>query len=377
MKRKYLPIPILLFLLFPMILGACALAESSPETAANPAAVPAGDRIPLSVFCAGSLIIPFANIETAFEAQYPHIDVQNECHGSIQVIRHVTDIHQEIDVVATADHALIPMLMYDVLDPQTGLPYANGYLRFATNQLALTYTDRSTYADEINAENWVDILARPDVRVGLSDPRFDAAGYRTLMIFALAEEQFQRKKLFNGMFKGKFTTPVTIFYDDESTLITVPEVLETSADSNIVLRGASIQLIALLQSGDLDYAFEYVSVAKQHELNMIALPDLLNMGSEAHIEDYQKIRVLLDFQRFATVKPEFFGERIGYGITIPSNAPHPEEAVTFITFLLGEEGQRIMAEDYHPLFDPPLANGYENLPADLQAISIPDPGDGE
>ena len=53
------------------------------------------------------------------------------------------------------------------------------------------------------------------------------------------------------------------------------------------------------------------------------------------------MQVDLDFQRFATVKPEFRGERIAYGITIPSNAPHPEEAALFIAFLLGPEGQAV------------------------------------
>jgi len=33
------------------------------------------------------------------------------------------------------------------------------------------------------------------------------------------------------------------------------------------------------------------------------------------------VEVDLNFQRFATVKPQFVGERIAYGITIPSNAP--------------------------------------------------------
>ena len=55
------------------------------------------------------------------------MDVLNECHGSIQVIRHVTELHEQIDVVATADYALIPMLMYAVDDPDSGLPYANWY----------------------------------------------------------------------------------------------------------------------------------------------------------------------------------------------------------------------------------------------------------
>ena len=144
-------------------------------------------KTPLVVFAAGSLILPFADLEKAFEAANPDIDVQAEYHGSIQVMRHVTDLHEEIDVVATADASLIPMLMYASKVPETGQPYADWYIRFASNRLALAYRPESKYASEINAENWPEILARPDVKLGLSDPRFDASGYRTLMAFALDE----------------------------------------------------------------------------------------------------------------------------------------------------------------------------------------------
>ena len=145
------------------------------------------------VFCAGSLIQPFADLEKAFESRYPQIDVRNECHGSIQVIRHVTELHELIDVVATADAALIPMLMYQTTTPSTDLPYANWHIRFASNRLGLAYTEQSQLAETITAENWAQVLADPELEFGLADPRFDAAGYRGLMAFALA--QYADRKL--------------------------------------------------------------------------------------------------------------------------------------------------------------------------------------
>ncbi len=74
-----------------------------------------------------------------------------------------------------------------------------------------------------------------------------------------------------------------------------------------------------------------------------------------------------DFQRFASVTPVFHGEQIGYAITIPSNAPHPEEAALFIEFLLSPEGRAIMLADSHPMFDPAIGDNFENIPASLQA----------
>ncbi len=331
------------------------------------------EKTPLVVFAAGSLIQPFDQLEKAFEAKYPQIDVLGEYHGSIQVMRHATDLHEKIDVVATADQALIPLLMYGTQDAETGRPYANWYLRFATNELGLAYTEKSKYADEINTENWFEVLTRPDVKVGIADPRFDASGYRAMMVYWLAQNVTGQADLFQRMFDGQFRYPVTTLTQDGLTTIRIPEVLETTADSHIVMRGGSIQLIALLESGDVDYVFEYESVIRQHNLKLVEMPAALSLGDQGSNPFYQGVQVKLDFQRFASVKPEFRGEQIGYGITIPSNAPHPQAAELFLQFLLGPEGQKIMEENHHPLLQPVIADGYDRVPAALQPLVSPAP----
>jgi molybdate/tungstate transport system substrate-binding protein len=327
------------------------------------------EKTPLVVFAAGSLIKPFDDLEKAFEAKYPDIDVQSEYHGSIQVMRHATELHEKIDVVATADQALIPLLMYQVNDPDTGKPYASWYLRFATNRLGVAYTAQSKYADEINAENWAEILARPDVRIGIADPRFDASGYRALMVFKLAEDYNGVKDLFSRMFDGQFRYPLKVNEGGGMSIIRVPEILESTSGAHVVIRGASMELLALLESGDLDYAFEYESVIQQHNLKLVALPDELNLGDAAQNEQYGRVTVVLDFKRFASVKPEFTGEQIGYGITIPSNAPHAKEAEQYIAFLFSPEGRKLMEQDHHPMFDPAIVDGYENLPQSLKGLA--------
>lgn len=326
------------------------------------------EKTPLVVFAAGSLIGPFDAIEKGFEQKYPDIDILPEYHGSIQVIRHTTDLHMKTDVIATADYALIPQLMYEVIDPDSGDPYADWAIRFATNTLGLAYTENSKYGDEITPENWLDILSRPDVRVGIADPRFDPSGYRALMAVKLAETLYGKPLLFSDLFASQFRFPITVEEDGDHALIKVPEVLEMKKGAHIVIRGASIQLLSLLESGDLDYAFEYDSVIKQHELKQLALPDELNLGIEELDSFYGKVQVKMDFQRFAAVDPEFTGSQIGYGLTIPSNAPHPEEAELFIAYLLGPEGRKIMDDYHHPIFEQVFADSPENIPPSLQAL---------
>ncbi|MBE0684848.1 MAG: tungstate ABC transporter substrate-binding protein WtpA [Anaerolineaceae bacterium] len=336
-----------------------------------PTATERVEKTPLVIFAAGSLIIPFAEIETAFEAKYPDIDVLAEYHGSIQVMRHVTELHEPIDIVATADAALVPMLMYATNNPDTGQPYADWFIRYAGNKLALAYTPDSLYAQELTSDNWPEILSRPDVRYGLPDPRFDAAGYRAMMAFALYENSIQEYDRFKTMFKDQFSFPVTIFREDGYTTIHIPEILETKSNSHILIRGASVFLIALMESGDLDYAFEYESVVKQHGLEMLQLPPDVNLGSEDLLDFYKNVEVKLDFQRFSTVEPRFIAEPIEYAITIPDSSPQPEAASLFIQFLLSDEGKAIMSANHHPLLEKIFADGYKNMPVMLQELCYP------
>lgn len=322
----------------------------------------------MRVLLAGSLLVPFDHIERAFEAQHPGVDVLMDGHGSIQCVRHVTELDELADVVAVADHALIPMLMYGTRDPETGAPYASWTLQFATNQLGLAYTEQSACAGEIDAANWHTVLARPEVLVGLSDPRFDACGYRGLMATRLADRYYGDDGIFDRVFGARFTQPIRVQTRDGVDTILVPEVLQPREDSGLVMRGSSVRLLGLLESGDLDYAFEYRSVARQHGLEFLALPPEIDLSDEAHQESYARVRVSLEFKRFASVAPQFEGKAIAYGITIPTNAPHPELAAQFVQFLVGPEGQAVMAQNEHPMIVPPVIDHPEALPDSLQSL---------
>ena len=265
------------------------------------------------------------------------------------------------------------MLMYEVNVPETGRPYADWYVKFATNKLAIAYRPDSSFADEINADNWPEILTRPGVRTGIADPRFDACGYRSLMIAQLAEETYDYPTLFEDWITGNLKSPVRALRQGDRLTIRVPEILETVEDGGIVMRGYSIQLIALLKTGEIDYTLAYESVLLQHGLQMVRLPDELNMGVEALGPEYGRVEVALGFKRFATVEPLFRGEPIGYGVTIPTNAPHPTQAIDFVAYLLGTKGQALLLENHQPLITPPQASNHVAMPEPLRHLCVPLP----
>lgn len=319
------------------------------------------EQIELKVICAGSLMVPFTEVEKAYEAQNPHVDVLTQGHGSVQVIRRVTELEDEADVVAVADHSLIPAMMYDVKMPDSDSGYANWYVKFASNTLGLAYTSDSRYADEIDVDNWYEIVSRPDVRLGVPDPRFDACGYRTLMACWLAGPLYEDNDIFHNVL-GEFEYPIEPQVKDRKCTILVPEIVR---GQKVSVRGSSVVLLGILESGDIDYAFEYKSVAQQRDLYFIEFPPEINLGSNAFRDLGYDLSVSIDYRRFASVIPDFVCQEILYGVTIPENSPHPEEALDYVRFLLGAEGQRIFAEQHQP-FRSLVADNPEHLPDDLR-----------
>jgi molybdate/tungstate transport system substrate-binding protein len=324
-------------------------------------------KTPLPVIVAGSFMVPMEDLEDEFEQLHPDIDVQIEGHGSIQVIRQVTELDKEADVLIVADHSLIPMMMYNTTISGSDEPYADWYLSFATNSLGLAYTNKSKYAGEINRSNWYEILTRPDVTVGISDARVDSCGYRAFMTCQLAESYYDNASIFEQLFSDSFTWPVTVSSEEGIQTIHVPEILEPKGDK-LALRGNSVWLLLLLDSGEIDYAFQYRSVAEQLGYSFLELPQGIDLSSEDYAAAYGNVAVKMDFQRFGSVQPEFTGEPIIYGITIPNNAPHPGIASEFVSFLISAQGQAILADNDQPPISPARADDPDALPDEIKEL---------
>jgi molybdate/tungstate transport system substrate-binding protein len=316
---------------------------------------------------AGSLIVPFDKLEVEFEKLHPDVDLQLEGHGSIQAIRYVTELHHEADVLVVADYSLIPMMMYSTKIPGTEESYTDWYLKFATNSLGIAYTPSSQYADEITEDNWYEILARPGVSVGISDARFDACGYRAFMVCQLAELYYNDSTIFGELIGDAFVHPVTVSEDSGVYTIQVPELLQP-VGKEMVLRSSSVWLLALLDSGDADYAFEYQSVAEQHGLEFLKLPEGIDLGSADYADLYARVKIELAFQRFSSIEPEFIGEPIVYGATIPRNALHPDLAAEFVKFVISPKGQEILLECYQPAIVPAETDNWDNLPVQVKEV---------
>jgi molybdate/tungstate transport system substrate-binding protein len=280
----------------------------------------------LIIFHAGSLSIPFRQISAEFQKEHPDIVIMAEASGSRIAARKISDLKQECDVMGSSDYKVVE----ELLMPN----HADFNIRFALNEMVIAYIDKSKYSDKITADNWYEILLKDEVAFGRSNPDFDPCGYRTLMVFQLAEKYYK-----------------------------ISGLAEKLGQKNKHIRPKETDLLVLLEAGEIDYLFIYRSVAAQHGLKMIFLPDEINLKAGDLTELYNSASVKLSGK-----KPGQFitrhGEPMVYSVTIPNNAPNPKAAGAWVGFLLSPKGRAIMEANGQPCLKPAKADGI-NIPAGL------------
>jgi molybdate/tungstate transport system substrate-binding protein len=299
--------------------------------AITPAEAQTGPTGPLVVFNAGSLAKPFSDLLRAFRAKYPEVVPAQENSGSLEAARKLTELGKIPDVIGVADYGVISKLLV----PQ----HATWFATFARNSMVLIHTDESAGADEINSGNWWQVLLRPGIRAGRSDPALDPNGYRTLMVFQLAGKLYKQPGL-------------------------APR-LERAFPPRYV-RPKEADLTALVQAGELDYSWSYASIAKTARLPYVNLPDSVDLSDPKLAEWYGQARVRLPgMSRAGKDSVEFRGEPIVYALTIPKAAAHPATAQAFVRFMFSSEGQAILEANGFTLLEKPLLGGPERPPAGL------------
>jgi molybdate/tungstate transport system substrate-binding protein len=328
---------------------------------------PEVEKQTLKILCAGSLLFPMERIADAFQRSHPTVNVEIEGHGSIQVIRQVTELGQKADLLMVADYSLIPAMMYGISTSGSNESFADWYIRFAGNSIVLAHTTQSKYSSEITNENWFDILARDDVKFGFPNPLIDSLGYKALMTIQLAERYYGDNKIFEMLVSRNFDPQFTTYNSGNKTYIVVPEE-QNAVTGRAILRASSIQLMPLLEAGAIDYCFLYLSNARQQNFTYIELPGEINLGSSQYQADYQTIRVKYLQQRFSTVTLDRDGETIYYGLTIPYNAPNKDLAATFVEYILKGEGKDIFRADFQPVFTPSFTDNPQAVLEELKPL---------
>jgi molybdate/tungstate transport system substrate-binding protein len=277
------------------------------------------------IFHAGSLAVPFRDLKEAYEKRNPGIKILLEPAGSLVCARKITELRKPCDIIASADYFVIN----ELLIPE----YTKWSIRFASNEIVIAYTAKAKHSAEIDSSNWFDILLMNDVIYSRSDPDADPCGYRAVLTMKLAEKYYKKPGLAEKLM---------------------------SKDRDFI-RPKEVDLVSLIESGAADYMFQYKSVAIQHGLKFIALPDDINLSDPAKNDIYKTVSTEVTGKGPGT-KMKVTGEYINYSISVLDKAPDRDEALDFLCFILSREGQAILARDGQKPIVPFLTDQPDKLP---------------
>lgn len=299
------------------------------------------ERRPVIVMCAASLARVLDELEEGLERKHPSLDVQLEISGSQEACRKVSELGRRADVVASADDRIIERLLFP-----------GGHARFVlqpcTNELVLAHLEHSRHTEEVTPRNWPEVLLRPGVRLGLVDPDLAPIGFRTLLLWHLAElesPQDPARKDLAGRLRASVPASQVVPHE--------------------------LELLAQLQARSLDYVFMYRSTAEEHNLKVTRLPDEINLGSSALDRAYARAAVPV---RLQSQKPAVLvqGASVTYGVTIPTGAPNPDGALLLLRELLGEPGRKAFRRTgFRPLI-PARTRQPHALPIALRDLVSPE-----
>jgi len=266
---------------------------------------PASGERRLVVYNAGSLALPLRAALDSFAAR-EQVTVEQENAGSLETARKLTELGKIPDLVAVADYEVIPLLLM----PE----HATWYAKFARNRMVLAYTERSRGAADVTTDNWWQVVTRPGVQVGRAEPSLDPNGYRTLLVWQLAERFYRQPGL--------------------------GQRLRASAPQRNV-RPKEADLVGLLQAGEFDYVWSYESIAEGAGLRYVHLPEAIDLSAPGDSAAYATASV-----RVAGKTPRdsvtIHGQPIVYAFTVPTRAPHPAVAARFAAYLASPDGRRVL-----------------------------------
>ena len=187
---------------------------------------------------------------------------------------------------------------------------------FMSDEIAIIAGKNAKYFDELTVRYWHNFLLRPDVKVGIPDPSKSYAAIRVPLVWKLAETWVHFMSLYESLTAK----------------------LKTAEPHRSIISG--------LQSGELDYAFDYATQGKQNGLRVFRLLKYYNLGDPSLAHTYKSAVIEIEGKKL------LYGEPIIYSIGCLKKSKNQNAAQAFIEYVSGEEGRGILqAEELAPMIN--------------------------
>ncbi len=312
----------------------------------------------LTVCHAGSLQAAFSALEKEFTKQHPEVAVKDVSGGSVALAGRMAAGLQPCDVYAAADYLDIDLLLKPAALADYTIVFARGRMvltYLATDPLTRGITAAGDFSPPASipkaAPDWYRVLLEPGVRVAGSHPFLDPAGYRSHMIFQLAQTFYGVPNLYQSLLEH---------------YVVLPAVGGVGAANGPTL------------GRDFNFQFTYEHSAADAAKNnpayrYVALPDQIDLSTEVHNTYYARAAVTIPAvgtQGKSAAPVSVRATRVAWGLTISAKSPNQENAVAFVNLLLGEAGTAALTT-YGPAPITPArvsAGDYRRLPKSVQTL---------
>ena len=265
----------------------------------------------LTVCHAGSVGAALAEVEKSFKAQHPDVLIADVSGGSVALARKLATGVQACDVYASADYLDIDRM----LKPAGLADYA---VVFAEGRMVLAYLATDPKAQGLTASNWYQVLLTPGVRIGGAHPFLDPGGYRAHMILELAQKHYGVANLYNDLLEHYEVIPAVAGPDPAAAP-------------------------ALGRDFNFQFSYEHSAAAvarRNPAYRYLQLPDRIDLSASANAAFYAQASVTLPGLGIAGAAPfvTIPASRAAWGVTIINKGANQENALAFVSLLLGPIG---------------------------------------
>jgi molybdate/tungstate transport system substrate-binding protein len=225
-------------------------------------------------------------------------------------------------------------------------------ISFATDQMTIAYsnaTQRSSAGAQVVREyqtllasnstyNWAVLfssLTSGQVKVGLSNPNSDPAGYRGWLVLEAAGMEFA-----NG-----------------SSSYFSSRMLQNAGN---VTAASAADLVSPLESGQIQFLFIYKSAAISQHLGFFQLPSGINFGDPADASYYGQFTYTIS----SGIQE---GAPIAIFITVPKDSTDPSDSMSFVIFVV-ENARTVLASFGLTFITPAKLYNDSAVPTQIQQL---------
>ncbi|MCE1163484.1 MAG: extracellular solute-binding protein, partial [Thiomonas sp.] len=191
----------------------------------------------------------------------------------------------------------------------------------ASTQMVIAYSDKSRFAADFKAASagkmpWYEVLEKPGLNFGRTDPKTDPQGRNIVFTMLLAQRYYKQPELADKIL-GKVENPRQIFTEPS--------------------------LLSRLESGQLDATSGYLSAVISHKLPYVKLPEQINLSDPGMIKDwYSQAHFDLTLPNGKT--DTLSTQPLVFYAAVLKNAPHPEAGAAFVKLMTSAEGQALFKQ---------------------------------